>query len=343
MGIGEIMALLAAVTVAISSVLNKFLTRRMASVSLNATRTTGAATFLAILFFAAGAADDLPSVDYEGLGVIVVGGLITTLIGDTIFLRFLRTVDVAKTSTMAQALNTLLMVGAGALLLDEDVTLITFLGTGLVIAGIYLLGQTSRSSTDRGKSLLNPRKFLTLLFIVTMWVTGVGLMREGLREVDPVTGNAARMVVIAAVLITALGMQQGQKLTAEMSGHKRERRIAQPNVTFHPSADTRNLRPTESGGNGLHTRALRPRGPRLNRTNLGLGVLSGSLSLGLGTTFMFIALKEAGAAVTMVIFNAQLLILAPLSMIVLRERLNLRAGMGIFVTMSGIITVVLWG
>ena len=40
------MALLAAATVACSSVLNKFLTRRMSVVSLNATRTTGAATFL---------------------------------------------------------------------------------------------------------------------------------------------------------------------------------------------------------------------------------------------------------------------------------------------------------
>ena len=75
--------------------------------------------------------------------------------------------------------------------------------------------------------------------------------------------------------------------------------------------------------------------------NVGLGILSGSLSLGLGTTFMFVALKEAGAAVTMVIFNVQLLILAPLSMIVLRERLNWRAGVGILVTMSGIIIVML--
>ena len=338
MGLGEIMALLAAATVACSSVLNKYLTRRMPVVSLNATRTTGAAAFLLILYFAAGAANDLPSVHYEGLALIVAGGLVTTLLGDTIFLRFLRTVDVAKTSTMAQALNTLLMVGAGALLLDEDVTLITLLGTGLVVSGIYLLGQTGSSTTEPGKGLLSPRKFFTLLFIVTLWVTGVGLMREGLREVDAFTGNAARMVVISAFLITALGMQQGQKLTAEMSGHRRERRIAQPNVAYHPAPETHHPRPA---GTGMHTRGMRPRGPRLNRMNVGLGILSGSLSLGLGTTFMFVALKEAGAAVTMVIFNAQLLILTPLSMIVLRERLNWRAGLGIVVTMVGIIIVIL--
>ncbi len=338
MGIGELMALLAAGTVACSSVLNKYLTRRMATVSLNATRTTGAATFLLVLYFAVGAADDLPSVDYRGLALIVAGGLITTLLGDTIFLRYLRTVDVAKASTMAQALNTLLMVGAGALLLDENVTRFTLLGTALVVTGIYMLGQTGASATEPGKGLLNPRKFLTLLFIVLLWVTGVGLMREGLREVDPFTGNAARMVVIAAFLITALGMQQGQKLTAEVSGHGRERRIAQPNVAYHPSPETHHPRPA---GAGAPVRALHPRGPRLNRANVGLGILSGSLSLGLGTTFMFVALKEAGAAVTMVIFNAQLLILAPLSMIVLRERLSVRAGIGILVTMGGIIIVMI--
>ena len=337
MGLGEIMALLAAATVACSSVLNKYLTRRMPVVSLNATRTTGAATFLLILFFASGAPAGLPSVDYGGLGLIVVGGLVTTLIGDTLFLRFLRTVDVAKTSTMAQAVNTLLMVGAGALLLDEEVTLLTLLGTGFVVGGIYLLGQTGSSSVDPAKDLLKPRKFLTLVFIVSLWVTGVGLMREGLRDVDAVTGNAARMVVIAAFLVTALGMQQGQKLTAEVSGHRRERRIAQPNVAYHPTPETHHPRPA---GSGVHTRGLRPRGPRLNRVNVGLGILSGSLSLGLGTTFMFVALKEAGAAVTMVIFNVQLLILAPLSMIVLRERLNWRAGLGIVVTMVGIIIVI---
>ena len=338
MGLGEIMALLAAATVACSSVLNKYLTRRMSVVSLNATRTMGAATFLVILFFASGAPAGLPSVDYGGLGLIVVGGLVTTLIGDTLFLRFLRTVDVAKTSTMAQAVNTLLMVGAGALLLDEEVTRLTLLGTGCVVGGIYLLGQTGSSSADPAKDLLKPRKFLTLVFIVSLWVTGVGLMREGLRDVDAVTGNATRMVVIAAFLVTALGMQQGQKLTAEVSGHRRERRIAQPNVAYHPTPETHHPRPA---GTGVHTRGLRPRGPRLNRVNVGLGILSGSLSLGLGTTFMFVALKEAGAAVTMVIFNVQLLILAPLSMIVLRERLNWRAGVGILVTMSGIIIVML--
>ena len=338
MGLGEIMALLAAATVACSSVLNKYLTRRMPVVSLNATRTMGAATFLVILFFASGAPAGLPSVDYGGLGLIVVGGLVTTLIGDTLFLKFLRTVDVAKTSTMAQAVNTLLMVGAGALLLDEDVTLLTLLGTGFVVGGIYLLGQTGSSSADPAKNLLKPSKFLTLVFIVSLWVLGVGLMREGLRDVDAVTGNAARMVVIAAFLVTALGMQQGQKLTAEVSGHRRERRIAQPNVAYHPTPETHHPRPA---GSGVHTRGLRPRGPRLNRVNVGLGILSGSLSLGLGTTFMFVALKEAGAAVTMVIFNVQLLILAPLSMIVLRERLNWRAGLGIVVTMVGIIIVIL--
>ena len=340
MGLGEIMALLAAATVACSSVLNKYLTRRMPVVSLNATRTMGAATFLVILFFASGAPAGLPSVDYGGLGLIVVGGLVTTLIGDTLFLRFLRTVDVAKTSTMAQAVNTLLMVGAGALLLDEDVTLLTLLGTGFVVGGIYLLGQTGSSTVDPSKDLLKPRKFLTLVFIVSLWVLGVGLMREGLRDVDAVTGNAARMVVIAAFLVTALGMQQGQKLTAEVSGHRRERRIAQPNVAYHPTPETHHPRPAVAGRQGVHTRGLRPRGPRLNRVNVGLGILSGSLSLGLGTTFMFVALKEAGAAVTMVIFNVQLLILAPLSMIVLRERLNWRAGLGIVVTMVGIIIVI---
>ncbi len=341
MGIGELMALLAAATVACSSVLNKYLTRRMDVVPLNATRTTGAATFLLILYFATGSANDLASVDYGSLAVIVAGGLITTLVGDTIFLRFLRTVDVAKTSTMAQALITLLMVGAGALLLNEEVTWLTLLGTALVIGGIYLLGRTGASSAEPGKGLLSPAKFLTLLFIVSIWVTGVGMMREGLREVDPFTGNAARMVVISAFLITALGMQQGQKLTAEMSGHRRERRIAQPNVAYQPSPETQYPRPAITMRPGAETRALHPRGPQLHKVNVGLGVLSGSLSLGLGTTFMFVALKETGAATTMVLFNAQFLILAPLSMIVLRERLNIRAGAGILVTMGGIIIVVI--
>ena len=268
MGLGEIMALLAAATVACSSVLNKYLTRRMPVVSLNATRTTGAAAFLLILYFAAGAANDLPSVHYEGLALIVAGGLITTLLGDTIFLRFLRTVDVAKTSTMAQALNTLLMVGAGALLLDEDVTLITLLGTGLVVSGIYLLGQTGSSTTEPGKGLLSPRKFFTLLFIVTLWVTVVGLMREGLREVDAFTGNAARMVVISAFLITALGMQQGQKLTAEMSGHRRERRIAQAQRGLPPRP--RDPSPAPGRDRDAYT-GHAPQGPEAQSDERGVG------------------------------------------------------------------------
>ena len=348
MGIGEVSALLAALIIAISSVINKYLTRRMAVVPLNATRTTGASVFLLALFFLSGRADEIPAIDEGSLLLIVAGGLVTTLTGDTIFLRFLRTVDVAKTTTMAQALSTLLMVGIGALILDEDVTVLTFTGAGFVIVGVSLLGQTtSSSSSGQARSLLGFKSFLTLLLVVSLWVTGLSFMREGLREVDAITGNVARMVVISGFLMIALGARQGPTLTSESSPHAWARRMAQPNVSFHPSYATGHKAGTSPGrhgssrGVGSHTRVLHTRVPRADRLSIGLGVLSGAMSLGLGTTLMFVAFKEAGAAITMVLFNSQLLILAPLSMIVLKERLNLKAGIGILVTVGGIIIVLL--
>ncbi|MCH8089053.1 MAG: DMT family transporter [Chloroflexi bacterium] len=350
MGLGELSALLAAFTIAISGVLNKYLIRRMTPVSLNTTRTTAAAIFLVALFFAAGRAADAPFTDKGGLLLVVAGGLITTLLGDTLFLRLLKTVDVARTVTMAQAMLTLLMVGTGALILDEEVTFFTLVGALLVVLGIYLLGGPPRRKGPIEARWAGLRSIAFLLVVVLFWVTGLTLMREGLRDIDPITGNAARMVVIASSLLMALGFSHGSNLGAGVSSHAWARKMAQPNVsmTTAPGGDVERRPPTRSAevrargqGRSAYGRVIHLRGAHVDRSAILLGAISGSLSLGLGTTLMFFAFQKAGVAVTMVLFNAQLLLLAPLSMIVLKERLNPKSLVGILVTVGGIIIVLI--
>ena len=350
MGLGELSALLAAFTIAISGVLNKYLIRRMTPVSLNTTRTTAAAIFLVALFFAAGRAADAPFTDKGGLLLVVAGGLITTLLGDTLFLRLLKTVDVARTATMAQAMLTLLMVGTGALILDEEVTFFTLVGALLVVLGIYLLGGPPRRKGPIEARWAGLRSIAFLLVVVLFWVTGLTLMREGLRDIDPITGNAARMVVIASSLLMALGFSHGSNLGAGVSSHAWARKMAQPNVsmTSGPAGDAGRHSYTKSGavqargqGHSAYGRVLHLRGAHVDRSAILLGAISGSLSLGLGTTLMFFAFQKAGIAVTIVLLNAQLLLLAPLSMIVLKERLNPKSLVGILVTVGGIIIVLI--
>ena len=348
MGLGELCALLSALTVAVSGVINKYLTRRMAPVSLNATRTSGAALFLVALFFLSGKAEDIPSVNEQSLILIVGGGVITTLVGDTIYLRLLKTVDVAKAHTIAQALLTLLMVAIGGIVLDEDLTLITLTGSGFVIVGVYLLSQTTSSKNNAAKDLLGIKMLLGLLLVVCFWVTGLSFMREGLREVDAVTGNAARMVFISGLLMIFMVTKQfasvfgSQALTLPWS-----KKIGTQNARFHETnrfgqKDVIGTHFLEHGDVAdSYAPILKPKWFRIDRVGFTLGIFSGSLSLGLGTTLMFIAFKETGVAITMVLFNSQLLILAPLSMLILKERLNLKAGIGILITVGGIIIVLL--
>ena len=70
-------------------------------------------------------------------------------------------------------------------------------------------------------------------------------------------------------------------------------------------------------------------------------IINGCFSLGLGSLLMLVALQKTGLAVTAVLGSTQLLWIAILSSIALRERLTIKTIGGIGMTAIGIVLVVL--
>ncbi|MEE9198297.1 MAG: DMT family transporter [Dehalococcoidia bacterium] len=340
MVVGELSALLAALTFAVSNVLNKFLTGRLAPVPLNAIRTSSAAVFLVALFFALGKAADIPSTPFDSVLLIVAGGVLTTGVGDTLFLLFIRRVDISRAATLSFSLMTLMMVGSGALLLDEEVTWVTLAGALLVVSGVYLLsGYQRRRAGTTGRLWIGSRGMAFLLVVVLLHVTGLSLMRVGLREADSIIGNTARISVIAFAFLIAVSIGRNPQLGPHSASRAWARRRAQPWPSRRGTGGAAPLRVRIAYH--THPRVFHMRGTSIDLTAVLLGAFAGALSLGLGTTLLFIAFQRSGAAISTILINSQVLWLTPLSMVFLKERVTPRTVLGILVTLGGITIVLL--
>jgi drug/metabolite transporter (DMT)-like permease len=337
--VGELSALLAALTFAISNVLNKFLTGRLAPVPLNAIRTSSAAVFLVALFFALGKAADIPSTPFDSVLLIVAGGMLTTGVGDTLFLLFIRRVDISRAATLSFSLMTLMMVGSGALLLDEEVTWVTLVGALVVVSGVYLLsGYQRRRAGTAGRMWIGSRGMAFLLVVVLLHVTGLSLMRVGLREADSIIGNTARISVIAFAFLIAVSIGRNPELGPHSASRAWARRRAQP---WPSRRGTGEAVPPVRIAYHTHPRVFHMRGAGIDLSAILLGAFAGALSLGLGTTLLFIAFQRSGAAISTILINSQVLWLTPLSMVFLKERVTPRTVLGILVTLGGITIVLL--
>ena len=72
-----------------------------------------------------------------------------------------------------------------------------------------------------------------------------------------------------------------------------------------------------------------------------LAILNGSVSFGLGSLLLLMALDRAGLAITMVLNNSSLLFIVLFSTVFLRERLTRKTVIGVIVTVTGVVMVVL--
>ncbi|MCH9035789.1 MAG: DMT family transporter [Chloroflexi bacterium] len=201
MPVGELAALLSALTFSFTAIVDKIMTRRFEPLTLGALSTLGGAIFSLALLFALGKADELPDAPVGALLLSAMGGVISVGIGMPLYLRFLRSVDVSKAAPMTSGINTLLAVLVGLVLLGENVSLPTLLGIGAVMAGIYMLTFSQRRQADKGQAQwLGFRGLAFLVFVVSFWVAGTSIQKIALEEVDAITANAVRLAAVFLVL-----------------------------------------------------------------------------------------------------------------------------------------------
>ncbi len=346
---GELAALGAAFCYAVAYILDKLATTRINPISQNMLRAVGAALFNMVVFLSIGKLGELPDQDFGAVGLMVIAGIINILFADYMYLRLLRVVDISIVMPVSTGLVTLFSVGAGVVILNEDIAAATYTGAAFVVSGVYVLSfAQQRVPSVKTTSILGLGRLAYLVTFVIMWTTGFTMMRIGLQDLDVFTAATVRMVPIAIIMVLLVVLRLDSRLLAY--GDRGHHPIEVEAGMNNPPVEASERNPTllKAGAadltadNSGEANASRPRGPIFGNIRLRLLILAGLagiLSFGVGNMLMFFALQRSGAAVTIILLNTSILFVAAMSFVLLRERFAWRAVLGMALATAGVMLV----
>ena len=207
--IGEISALGCALCWALSSTLTKSLSGKIEPLSLNFIRCLGAAILLwAIIPFYPGVYG-LSLITGKSILYLSLSALVGMSVGDTIYIQGLRLIKVTLAFPIAQSVTPLLTVGAAFLFLEETITRSFVVGTGLILAGIYLIAIPAGASLPSRDAPQEKRGMgIGLILIATVfWTVSIVFLKFGLKETEPIVANGVRLPVAALALLPLVFLQ----------------------------------------------------------------------------------------------------------------------------------------
>lgn len=312
---GELAALLAAMTWSATSVALTSLSARTSPVVLSALRLSSATLLLPFILWASGQAGDLAEAPAWTLLQVIGSGFIGYGIGDTIYILALKRLGMQRTFPVTMALFISMTVAGGVLLLDEPLTWGLPAGAALIGAGIYLI-----VIPRKGENALVPQVVPADSAVATL--------------VEPPSGPAfaapgfsgyALLVLVGVFWAAAtlwLASAKGD-LGAIAAGAVRTPAGAVALLAFAATMQPRELR-----------------APFRNRNHI-LGIVAaGIVGTAFGSLMYVYAVVTAGAARTAVLSATSPLLALPLSMVFLGERFTRRIGVGTVCCVVGILLVV---
>lgn len=314
---GELAALLAAMTWSITSVALTSLSARTAPAVLSALRLAAGSIVLLALLLVSGQVSDLQQATTLGLTGVIASGLVGYGLGDTIYIAALRRLGMQRTFPVTMALYIGLTVVAGVVLLDEPFTWGLPLGAILIGAGIYLVviqpaGALVQplSHVPAAEPALSafadvpeaPRTgsgtdyfgYLLLLLVGILWAMATVWLAGAKGDLGAIAAGAIRTPAGALSLLAFATMTQRPAL-------------------LRPFKDPR------------HIWAI---------------VLAGIVGTGFGSLMYVYAVVHAGAARTAILSATAPLLALPLSIMFLGERFTGRIGVGTVLCVVGIGLVV---
>ncbi len=308
---GEIAALIAAVTWAATSIAFTQFAARTAPAVISALRLGSASLLLPFVLLFSGQAGDLAEASWQTLAWVIVSGSLAYAVGDTLYIQALGALGMQRTFPISMALFIGLTVAGGVLLLGEDFTWGLPAGAVLIGAGISLivvprakdgLAELAPGEGDlivaEPEGLKAKRSALSgyfLLLLVGIFWAAASLLLAGKRgELGAVAAGTIRLPAGAIALLA---------FTA----------VAQRDALQEPFRDRR------------HLLAI---------------VVAGVIGTGLGSMMYVYAVVEAGAAKTAVLSATAPLMGLPLAVIFLKEQVDWRVGVGTLLCVLGIGLVV---
>lgn len=293
---GEAGALLAAALWSVSVTILTVQTRRIGAISVNAVRSLSAALFVLLLIPFAGGLSDLRGISASSAVAVVGSGVLAMGLGDSLYFASLPLLGVSRAVPISNGLYPLLALLMAAVWLDENVTWLILLGTGLVIVGVSLLvGESSPAVAGDGNgSHGGPagqwrRGLFLLILACVVWAVSTAWLKAGMGDLDVIAAGTIRIVINALILLPVAGLVGGRR---------------------------------EIAGNGMrNTAAL---------------AAAGVLGIGIGSLFYVFAVQEAGAGRTAVLTSTQPLFALPLAVLFLREKITPKVVLGTALCILGI-------
>ena len=349
MPIGELAVLASTLVFSITGIVQKRLVARFRPLTLGALGAGGGA--LAALVFVLTTSDiaAIPRIPTTHVVLGILGGIINIGLGEPLYLLFLRNVDISKAWPIMAGLLSIFSLLSGILILRETPTAFDVGGVIVVVTGVYLLSFGQRKHTDENQASWLGIKGVFLLSIVSaFWVSGLTVQGYALREMDPPTLNVLRLsaVCIFLTIMSWLGVSEillpreedaglgfGSKVKKALSQSLVARTVARslrlggsgPEVTAHRDSVRRRLH-YRSGWSF-----------RLS----GIAVANGAGMLGVASMLFLIGIERAGLSISSVLGSTQIFWTTMLSVVVLRERMNLAGIVGISAMFSGITIILL--
>jgi len=297
---GEAGALLAAALWSVSVTILTVQTRRIGAISVNAVRSLSAALFVLLLIPFAGGLSDLRGISASSAVAVVGSGVLAMGLGDSLYFASLPLLGVSRAVPISNGLYPLLALLIAAVWLDEKVTWLIFLGTGLVIVGVSLLvgerapavdgdGNGSHGGPAGATAGQWQRGLFVLILACVVWAISTAWLKAGMGDLDVLAVGIIRIVINALILLPVAGLVGGRR---------------------------------EIAGNGMrNTAAL---------------AAAGVLGIGIGSLFYIFAVQEVGAGRTAVLTSTQPLFALPLAVLFLREKITPKVVLGTALCILGI-------
>jgi drug/metabolite transporter (DMT)-like permease len=199
---GELAALLSAITWSATSVVLTSLTVRVRPLVVSALRLALASLLLPVALILAGQLGDLWTLSLITILGIAGSGILAYAIGDTIYIEALKVVGMQRTFPTTMALYIALTVAGGILVLDEPFEWTLVAGAALICAGIALLVAGPRPENGaRGRP--DSRGLLLLTAVGVFWAAATIWLAHAAEGVGALPANTVRAVTSGAVVLGA--------------------------------------------------------------------------------------------------------------------------------------------
>ena len=198
--LGVIIALIASLAWAGSSILLKYLSSRINAISVNTMRLwVGAVALIALVFFS-GRSGLILQAPLVSILMVVASGILSNTAGDTIYIQSLSYLDVSISYPISQSAFPVLTLIVAIFFLNESFTWFNIVGAVFVIAGILMIVRNNKKTITHK----NMGKGVALALVAaTLWAAGSITLKIGLTKVDTFVAAAIR-VVTSALLLTTL-------------------------------------------------------------------------------------------------------------------------------------------